>query len=444
MNRIISVSFLITFLSYTAFAQLGGMQFYSNEGTNGLTGGMGISWITENGKTVPYYTLTLMPDLSFGKFGVGLDLNLRINSQDGTIRKVDWADGAYRKIIRYVRWGHKHDPLYVRLGALDMATLGHGFIMSYYSNSPGLDDRRIGAEFDVDFNKFGFETVYGDFQQAGLIGGRGYVRPLKFTTLAGVPVIGGFEIGATYVTDQNPNSGVLIATYNRAAKTDSVIKRTDKISEFGFDAGLPLLRIPFVDMDIYYDYATIINFGHGSAVGLKADFNSLGLVTASVKVERQFLGDRFIPEYFDQFYELERYTPASSPFVSKAAFLDSVKGSNGWYGQLIVALMQNFKIIGFYRGLDNDSTGGLMHLETRFPNVLPTFVFSAGYDRTKVKNFGDLFKLDEHSLLYAFLGYKPYPFMTIGMNYYWTFIPENGSYSVQKRVEPRIMFNFVF
>ena len=441
MNKIISTLSFFIFLSYNALAQLGGMQFYSNEGANAVTGGMGVSWITENGKTVPYYTLTLMPDLSFGKFGVGLDLNLRISSQDGTIRKVDWSNGAYRKIIRYVRWGHKHDPLYIRVGGLDMATLGHGFIMSFYNNSPSLDDRRIGAEFDIDFNEFGFETVYGDFQQAGVIGGRGYVRPLKFTTLASTPVIGGFEVGLTYVTDQNPNSGVLAVTHDT---TYIVTKTTDKIGEFGFDAGLPLLRIPFIDLDLYYDYAKIVNFGHGSAAGLKADFNSLGLVTASVKVERQFLGDKFIPEYFDQFYELERYTPAASPFVSKAALLDSTKGSNGWYGQLIVALMQNFKIVGFYRGLDNDSTGGLMHLETRFPNVIPTVVFSAGYDRTRVKNFGDLFKLDDHSLLYAFLGYKPYPFMTVGMNYYWTFTPENGTYSVQKRVEPRIMFNFAF
>ncbi len=439
MKILLTMCFAIVMLSPIAFAQQYPQPMLL-PGQSQISGGLGISWI--NG--TPYYMIGVMPDLSFGKIGVGLDLTLHISTTDGTIQKVDWSNGAYRKIIRYVSWGQRHDPVYARVGQLDMATIGHGFIVYDYNNSASYDDRTIGAELNLDFTKFGFETMYGDFQTPGLMGGRAYVRPLKFTQLASVPIIGGFELGATYVTDQNPYSGVVNASYNQITQRDSVITNKGKIAEFGFDAGLPLLRIPFVDVDLYYDYAKIVNFGSGSAVGLLADFNGLELAKVSLKVERQFIGDKFIPEYFNQFYELDRYTPNAKPFISKAQMLDSMKASSGWYGQIMVAILQNFQIVGGYRGIADDPQGGLLHLETRFPSVVPMIAFSAGYDRRGVQNFGDVFKLDNRSLLYTFFGYKPYPFMTVGFNYYWTFIPENGTYSIQRRVEPRVMFNFSF
>ncbi len=411
---------------------------------NQISGGLGITWITDNGgEPVPYYSIGVLPDLSFGTLGVGLNFTLLISSIEGTIRKVDWSDGAYRSIIRYVWWGQKHDPVYAMAGQLYSATIGYGLIVDNYDNSPSYDYRRVGAEFDVDLKKFGFETLYGDFQRPGVMGGRVYVRPLKFSNLADVPVIGGMELGATFATDQNPNSGVIEATYNQTTQRDSVIKDKGRIEEFGLDTGFPILRSEYVDLDAYYAFAQFTHFGHGTAVGLMGKFRGLGLATASVKIERQFIGDQFIPEYFDQFYELARFTPNDS-IVSKASQLQNMRRSAGWYGQVIVSLMHNFRILGGYRGIDNDPNGGLLNLETSFPNVIPMIAFHAGYDRWGVRGFNDLLKLDSRSLLYAFVGYNPYPFMTVGLNYYWTFIPQNGTYVVQRWVSPGIMLNFTF
>ncbi len=417
-------------------------------GESQIAGGLGISWINENGETTPYYMVGIMPDLQFGKIGVGLDLTLRISTNSGKIRKADWSNGAYRKVIRYLSWGQKYDPVYAKVGQLDMTTIGHGFILYNYSNSPSYDDRRLGAELDLDFTKFGFETMYGDFQQPGVMGGRGYVRPLQFTTLAPIPVIGGFELGATYVTDQNQNSGMVLTSLSAGPAPSSgppyLVQDNGRMSEYGFDAGLPVLRIPFVDADLYYDYAQIKNFGHGSAAGILLTFNGLGLAKASVKLEHQWVGSQFIPEYFDQFYELNRYVPGDSTYYSKATQLSNAPKGQGWFGQLTIAIMQNFQIVGAYRGIDHDPNGGLLHLETRFPSVVPMIALSAGYDRWGIQGFKDAFQLDQRSLLYAFFGYKPYPFMTVGFNYLWTFIPVNGKYEVQKRIEPRVMFNFSF
>ncbi len=431
-TSLLSIAFLVSFSSSTIAQEFA--KPLLAPGQSQIAGGMGVSWIDGT----PYYMIGVMPDLQIGPVGVGLDLTLRINSQTGKIRKVDWSDGAYRKVIRYLSWGQKHDPLYAQVGQLPMATLGHGFILYDYNNSSSFDDRRVGAELDIDFAKYGFEAIYGDFQTPGVMGGRAYVRPLKFTPLGILPVIGGFELGVTYVTDQNKNS------YTISIPSGGLT--SGAMSEYGFDAGLPVLHIPFVDVDLYYDYAQMVHFGHGNAAGILGDFHALGVATASVKLEHLWIGDRFIPEYFDQFYEIDRYEtdPLGNIINSKALLLDNTKGAQGWSGQLTVAVLGKFQIIGDYRGIDHDPQGGLLHLETQFPNVIPIVTFSAGYDRHTDNTLKDAFKLDSRSLLYAFLGYKPYPFMTVGLNYYWTFIPMNGTYQVQKRIEPRVMFNFSF
>ncbi|MCX6137035.1 MAG: hypothetical protein NTV54_06025, partial [Ignavibacteriales bacterium] len=142
---------------------------------NMMTGGFGVTWIDGE----PYYALSLAPDVSLGKFGVGLDLNFYISSKDQSVR---WQELQYGRFIRYIRYGQKHDDVYARLGVLDNTRLGHGFIMYLYKNSPSRDARRIGSEFDLNFGKFGFESVYSDFARAGVVGIRPYVKPLQYTT----------------------------------------------------------------------------------------------------------------------------------------------------------------------------------------------------------------------------------------------------------------------
>ena len=110
-------------------------------------------------------------------------------------------------MIRYVRWAHKGIPLYVRIGELDNALLGHGFIMEGYQNSSSYDLRKTGMELDLNFNEFGIESMTSDLADAGVTGVRGYVKPLKLTPLDKIPVINNFEIGATYVTDRADRCG---------------------------------------------------------------------------------------------------------------------------------------------------------------------------------------------------------------------------------------------
>ena len=264
-----------------------GLDPFGSENNSSVNGGLGMTWIDGTA----YTTVTISPEFAFGKFGVGLNLELLFNNSGGfKFRDDGWKTGAGAlRMIRYLRWGVKHDPLYIRIGSLQTALIGNGFIMGYYSNEVNYDYRKIGLVMDVDFNSFGIETMTSNLGRLEIIGGRIYYRPLSES---GLPVFKNLELGASYVTDVDPDG-------SRA--TD------DAVAEWGVDIGLPIIKTSFFNTTVYGDFAQILNHGHGMATGIRADMpNVLGLFSIYAKLERRFLGDNFIANYYNTMYELER------------------------------------------------------------------------------------------------------------------------------------------
>ncbi|MBU1100468.1 MAG: hypothetical protein KKA84_08705 [Bacteroidetes bacterium] len=421
-------------------------QFFVPQSEEGLLGGgMGVTWIDG----APHYAVHIFPDFSFGNWGFGLDLNLEFTAE-GKLRTENFNEFSdYLNIIRYLRYGQKGDPLYARLGSLDYATLGHGSIMYMYNNSPSWDTKKAGLEFDVDFNTFGFESVYGNFAQAGVMGLRGYLRPLQLTELRDIPILGNLEVGATIVSDFDKYSGVSAGIYNQGSQTFESTVDDGSVTEIGLDLGLPVVRSKLFDFDVYFDYAKIINFGSGATAGMMMRFKGLGLVDLTTKFERRFNGDNYIPSYFNSFYEIERFHFDSNTnlVTSKIQQLEAANGiGNGWYGELFARVLGLFNVIGSYQRLDNDPQSGILHMYTMIaPDAMP-IVVRAGYDKIRIQDEGDLFKLDDRSYLYAELGYKANSYILVSMVYQWTFTPVRDAddniidFAPQKRIEPRISF----
>jgi len=443
MKYLFIIVIAFAFFSSSAFAQKSLATMTGKQDPSSIAGGLGLTWI--NGQE--YYLVNIAPDLAFGNFGVGLDINLLIGSTDHKIRKVGFDSTAYDylRMIRYLRWGHKGDDVYARVGTLDYAQLGHGFIMYLYNNSPSYDARRLGSEFDLSFGKYGLETVYGDFGRLGVVGVRAHVDPLKFTTIGSVPVLGGLELGATWAGDLRRDSKDTGYTVANGVPTAS---NTGGIDIVGADIGFPLVRVPTVSSTLYADYAKILSFGSGEAVGLQTDFSGLGLVNIFTKFERRWTGEEFIANYFDTFYELDRYNLAGTVFSSKAQMLENVTSAEpGFFGDLTFAILGKLQIRGTYSKLDKVDTSGTLHIGTSTGSMIPIFIVDAGYDKKYIKNSKDVFTLDQRSLLYASIGYKPYPFMIVSMLYTWTFEPvvdANGNtyFTTQKRVEPKVSLVF--
>lgn len=419
-----------------------------------LGGGLGLNWI--DGQL--YYTLRFMPEISLGNFGAGLDLRLDFD-KNGNLRKEDFNEFSdYLSIIRYVRYGLKNDPVYVKLGALDYYTLGHGSIMYQYNNSPSLDVRKIGLVFDVDFGNFGFESIYSQFAEAGVVGLRGYVKPLKFSEAGSIPIIGDLEVGATYAADYNKYAGVVSGYYNPATSKIEISSDDDKgsMNIVGLDLGFPIVSTALAKLVLYFDYSKIINFGSGIATGVQFTSSGMGLVSVSAKLERRFNNDHYLPSYFNSLYEIQRFSVDTlsstfAPIQSKAKTLASIfDPGNGYYGELGINVVGAFDILGSYQRLDKYPESGILHISTDISPQDFSFIARAGYDKINIKDEKDLFTLDDRSYLYAELGYKPYPFMIVSMVYIWTFSPVRDKddniidYKPQKRIEPRISFVFPF
>ena len=452
MKKIILAAFILL-LTFPSFAQLNNQfnQQYPHEGQGNIAGGLGLNWI--DGEL--YYRFHFTPDISLGNFGIGLDLNLDIN-KNGNVRKENFNTFSdYLSIIRYLRYGVKHDPVYVKLGALDYYTLGHGSIMYQYNNSPSIDNRKIGLVTDIDFGQFGFESIYSQFAEASVVGARFYLRPFNASSL---PIISSLEVGATYAADFNKYSGVVFS--QKSIPTGSPFPRYQMTREdkgrmqiVGVDLGLPIISSSMFNLQLYSDFAKIINFGSGVATGIKLDLNGLGILNASARLERRFNQAHYIPSYFNSLYEIQRYKidTVNGTYSSKATLLSSVTDpDNGIFGQLDLHFLGVLDIIGSYQRLDKTPSSGILHLVANVsPEGMP-IVIRGGYDKLNIGNESQIFKVDNNSYLYFELGYKPLPYMVVSMLYNWTFTPVRDAnnnvidYKPQKRIEPRISFVYPF
>ncbi len=409
---------------------------FGEENNSTFNGGFGMTWIDGTA----YTTITLTPEFAFGKFGMGLNIELLFNNSEGfKFRKTGWDKGAGAlRMIRYIRWGHKNDPVYTRIGTLDGAILGHGFIMGYYTNQANYDYRKIGLVLDVDFNRFGFESVTSNLGNLEILGGRFYYRPLVTTA---IPILKNLELGATYIGDFNP---------------DDRKSTNDAITEWGLDIGLPILKNKFITTTLYADYAKINNHGDGKAIGVLTYIpNVIGILGIYAKLERRFLNAGFLPNYFNSLYELERnalsaeYYKIDDPRVgtlTKAQYLNYVGKSQGIFGELAGQILGKIRLVGNYQQNEDIENSGIMHLEARSKDLIPNIELKYTYDKVGIGKFSDVFTLDYRSVAQAIIGYRTYKYFLVSMVYRWNFIydEEKGEYKPVERIMPQVTFSMPF
>lgn len=439
--------FLIIILLFNSnlFSQFQNLN--TNQGN--LSGGLGLTFI--DGKA--FYAFRFQPEISFAKFGVGLDLNLEIDP-NGNLRKENFNETSdYLSIIRYIRYGQKKEPVFIKVGSIDYYTLGHGSIVFAYNNSPSFDNRKLGFAIDLEFDKFGFESIYSSFAEAGVVGLRGYTKPFQFTSLSNIPIIKNLEVGATFAGDYNKNAGITSGYYDFLNNKFVSLKDESSIQFLGFDLGLPLLNTNMIDITLYFDYVKIMNFGNGATSGLQFGLKGMGIVSAQLKIERRWNGNQFMPSYFNSLYEIERFrvNQSSGYFSSKARVLsETLDSDNGYFGELSVDVLGLFKIIGNFQKLDATPKSGILHLYSDISPEGASFVARAGYDKINISDGSDLFTLDNRSYLYAELGYKPFSYLIVSMVYSQTFTPVRDKddkivgFEPQKKIEPRVSFVYPF
>ena len=107
MKKIIGVLICLLMVS-SGFAQWYGY-YPTYDDVNELDAGVGLTWIDNQA----YYSISFQPDISIGKFGIGLGINILYNSDTGKIRSEDWNSSSdYFRLIRYLRYGRKGDSFF--------------------------------------------------------------------------------------------------------------------------------------------------------------------------------------------------------------------------------------------------------------------------------------------------------------------------------------------
>lgn len=431
------VGVILTILLTITASGIFGQSPETQSGTTGMiTGGIGFSFIeNDDGEMETWYTVSFAPEIAFGKFGIGLGLNLLINN-DGEIREKDLK---FANFIRYLRYGQKRQPLYVRLGQLDYATIGHGFIMHHYNNSIIDGHKRIGLQFDMDFENYGFETVVSNLGKAEIFGGRVYYRPLKDVTA--IPIIKDITFGASLIADISDDASMY----------------DENVYVYGGDIELPIINTDMWNTYLYFDYAKISDFGSGIAYGIQNNINLLdgSLLMLHAKFERRDLGKEFQASYFDNLYQVQRKYPfimeslvSDSTYVAYAYKYNGLqlikKETHGYFGELGLDILGQVKVSGGYEWYDTEDSG-VFTAQGEVPDI-PKIKLKAYYTRENIDDFGDLFKLDENSLTEVDVGYKMNPFMTLYMAYSWTYKynEKERKYDTIEKVVPKVEFSYSF
>jgi hypothetical protein len=377
-----------------------------------------------------YATTLLNTDFSVGPVGVGLGLPVHLlvrndastgtresKAYGGVVRRRDFDQFEnYLRVVRYLRYGHKRDELYVLAGQQWGSSIGHGTLVNRYNNTLNLDRAKFGLALDVNTIWFGVETLADSIVDPALLASRAYVRPL-----GDVPYFRGWAVGATVAVDRAAPRSLATATSasgQRVLQVDEhgapVVALGEATYAAGIDTEFEVVHNSMLSLIPYVDLNRLLGAGNGLHTGVLVDVRipvPVLDIDLQARLEYRRLQAGYLPEYFDQQYDLARYqfalrtsTPAGmvttyQPKATAARELHRTGGGakNGYYGELafnFAGLVQVGGVLQGYEG-ENGSSLGLFATLPRFQ----TFKLSGYYLRNNFNGFRDAFTLDERSLL---------------------------------------------
>jgi hypothetical protein len=390
----------------------------SSSGPFNMGGGVGAVMLGEE----TYTQIRLMPELVFGKFGLGLDVDLMIDS-NGNVRKEDWDSFEdYVNKIYYLRYGERGDAFYGRLGGFKSYTLGHGLVMKDYSNMLRYPEyKQIGIQLGGNLPTAGMtaEVFTANAVKNEVLGGRLTIKPLGNTS---IPLFNNLVLGGTIAHDRNQVKGLLdsdddnypdhfddfpfdenwhneidhdidfwrdiiyVSMPEHADTTGftewfysdeiNALRNPsfdefgeDDITVFGVDYELPFVQNPLFTLSHYGEAAQID--GHGMGF-IFPGFYSKFLIF-HMNLEYRIYQDDFMPAFFDQLYDEQRafvYTDIDS-VLTKESLLEDMNKSHGWYGALTTNILNFLFVTVAYEDMydDNDensrSLWGKANLDTK-------------------------------------------------------------------------------
>ncbi|MCF7915751.1 MAG: hypothetical protein K9L66_11335, partial [Spirochaetaceae bacterium] len=208
-------------------------------------------------------------------------------------------------------------------------------------------------------------------------------------------------------------------------------------SMFSFDLIQPLLSSQAFSLALYSD-AAFQPGGEELNRGLLVGMGGEALSFLSYGFNTLFLGDNFVPFYFDGTYDLYRQSKYSIYSGDTP-----VPGYAGWQATLGFNLLSDSLV--FQTSLDaafdpdTDSPSTMPHLRSTLKvgeGLLPGIFFDVTYDKKNISDIDELFS-PEDAVVLANLNYKTGP-AVITLGYTLRYVPETGSWETTAKLSSSI------
>ena len=420
--------------------------------------GFGLS----NVDSTDYYLFNAFPSYtSLDKsMAASINLPLRFSSKGFDFRKEDYKTftqvlSAFNFNYNYLN-SHEDFQFKGNFAEQKELTLGKGSTMYQYNNSPSYEDRKAGINVQMAIHGSDLGLYASDITKGGIIAGDFNAEVLNL--LGGsngkldLPVLKGAYLGFNYAGDFNKYAGITKID----SSTGAILEDKGSMNTINGYLQMRLFDKKEFNIDLYGDYSKIFNFGDNFSAGMDLVLDLDKYAAMTVTLQRRFQKGKFLPTYFDGFYETDRYsvlTRANGTQVlnSKAAILDSVQELGGsTLGQVSGHLAKQLYFLGAYQKIDKGDLGGELFLVAALPKLIENMAIYGGYYKRRITDSKQIFTFDENAYFFGRLDYLFNNFIIFSLSYRQTFAAERDAqnnvigYSPQKVVQPEVNFVFPF
>jgi hypothetical protein len=355
-------------------------------------GGLSIGFIKVGTQDVT--TLSWHPDLKFGPWGFGGDVNLGLGN--------NIPAGYETAVIRYVEYDDSKKGL--RYGVLDGVTYGHGLIMKNYStrlsNQVILTNEQMGFKGYLDLDKY---VVRGLYTRSNIQAVRVEERINPMLTL-----------GQYYISD---------TTGRTITQTGGTTRIFPAQAAIGADATVPLPN----NLEAYAEAGQLVNHGSGLSAGLSWAYN-LMVADASFLAEYRVLDKGFVPGFYSVDYETNPVDLASAEATGQQ--------KNGYLAQIGINALGLAKLDAVYESYQGSNTSLTADLTVKASDQVDVH----GY--YKQPNFVDFRSIDlnQGAILGADVSYKINPFTRTIVHYKKAYNPATGQVESTQYYEVALSF----
>jgi hypothetical protein len=441
-----------------------------------------------------YTQVRLLPELRFGKFGLGLDLEIMIDNE-GNIRERDWDEWEdYVNKLYYLRYGYRGDKIYGRIGSIPSYTLGQGLIMKNYTNMLHYPDmKQIGLQLggQIPIMDMQAEIFTSDVTENDILAGRISLAPLGTQPL---PILKNIRFGLTAAHDTNQINGLKdldgdgypdqFDDYPNDAdwhnevdfnqdyyqnlyeeifgsttgfedwfENSDILERnpsfddltdqfgTKDVTIIGLDYELPLLSNKLFSLGHYAEVAKFTETDSDKAAGfIFPGFYSKFLIFQMNLEYRQYQ-DQFIPGFFDRIYDDQRataYTEPEDQVITKLDRMAEYPAAQGWYGSITSNILRILFLTIAYEDMyseetSNKSLWGNLSLDK---SLIPRL--NSAEINYMQRNFDSISKLQiksENAFVEGIVGYGISANTELKLNYRIQFVDIDNSGSIDSEEE---------